>query len=130
MAATKSLSELQLEDFDAVPIWRTVTGDCDAETVALLTQKLTVDPDDFELWVRVHGVMKNGSRLVGIARAQGDPAQLDLFSFLIGSSWVPLIFKPAPDFVLTRQGPAPFCSRLGLPVCEFRTHLSARSDGT
>jgi hypothetical protein len=112
----KSLDALELRDFDDVPIWRTTMGDY--ETVEPMPGKRSVDAGDAELWVRVRGILADGTEYPGVAMAESSPPTLLLPSFLVGTEWITVTMPPAPAFVLEKDGPDPFARRLGRTLAQ------------
>jgi hypothetical protein len=112
----KHLGELELADFDLAPVWASDVAGCDEETVEP-RRDLTAVPDDVHgLWVRFHGALADGTPLSGIAMAVSPPPELILHSFFVEGRWLSLLFAPAPEFVLSQEGPERFAEQLSRPI--------------
>ena len=108
----KKLDNLELEDFDSFPVWsfsHDDTGEIDYDHVAPLRKEALVQTEDHGVMIRIHGFMNDGTKIYGIASVNGDPAEiLPGVSIEKNGEWFSLTLPPAPEFVLTKNGPEAF----------------------
>ena len=130
---TKPLNELELDDFDAVPIWATDLKHDDLETVLAMPGKTQIEDGESDLWVRFSGAIADGTSVRGIAMVETPPPRLLLWSFFIEGQWLTLHLPPAPEFVLARTGPDAFARTLSRHLREvfpIRIHTEVKAAST
>ncbi|WP_144555865.1 hypothetical protein [Bacillus sp. X1(2014)] len=118
----KSIHELELGDFDVHPVWKTV--EFDADELDELVEPFEIDKEviDFQedYWVRIKGVLNDGSEIYGIGQINIEEGNIFSMSFFVKGDWEVLHLPPAPDFVLEETGPIPFASKLSKEInCVF-----------
>ena len=112
----KSIHNLELSDFDNNRIW--ICTQYDVENgIDILVKPLT--DYDFEqicneqIWVRINCKTSDKTEFNGICNLDINAGSLTNYSFYINDSWITLLTKPAPDFVLEKDGPNPFAEKIG-----------------
>lgn len=112
------LSELTYDDLAKVHVWAIAAGSEDDEDATLSPVSLTdsglVPSSVGEVWCLCVARFADGSEHKATAMCRGDSSDGPLlWTVSTGAEDVSLVVPPAPDLVLSKQGPAPFASKFG-----------------
>lgn len=117
----KNFHELRWEDFEAHPVWGYVPSmiaDPEGPVAPVILKPERLVPFDAdEVWCLCEAEFANGQRhqATALCEANGHTGPLAI-SVRCGEEYVGLLTPPAPEFALSKEGPAVFATRFGLPL--------------
>ena len=118
----RTIQTMTYADFAVTPVWALKAGDAGQLTnpplvPVTLAAGQKVPKELGELWCLCRARFADGTEHQAAGMCRGDEAIGPLmWSIWNGTQDVRLLVPPAPEFVLARQGPAPFAAKFGKPL--------------